>query len=44
VLWSTRRLKKANEARGGEDDPEFIEYGVRHAVILQKLNSVLDAT
>lgn len=40
VQEALERLKRANEARGG-DDPEFIEYGRRYAVILQKLNAVL---
>ena len=33
------RLKRANDARGG-NDPEFLEYGRRYSVILQKLESV----
>lgn len=37
------RLKRANEARGG-NDAEFLEYGRRYAVILQKLQSVLDGS
>ncbi len=37
------RLKRANDARGG-DDPEFVEYGRRYSVILQKLKSVLDGS
>lgn len=33
------RLKRANEARGG-DDPEFLEFGRRYAIILQKLQAI----
>lgn len=40
VQETLERLKYANEARGG-DDHEFIDYGRRYSVILQKLNSVL---
>ena len=43
VEKALERLKRANEARGG-NDPEFIEYGRRYVVILQKLRSVLDET
>ncbi|MEJ7606694.1 MAG: hypothetical protein WKF37_10595 [Bryobacteraceae bacterium] len=43
VEKSLERLKKANEARGG-NDPEFLEYGRRYSVILQKLQAVLKAT
>ena len=39
VQKSLERLKRANEARGGSD-PEFIEYGRRYSMILQKLESV----
>lgn len=42
VEKSLQRLKKANEARGG-NDPEFLEYGRRYSVILQKLQAVLNA-
>jgi hypothetical protein len=40
VEKALERLKRANEAR---EDPEFIEFGRRYAVILQKLRSVLDS-
>ena len=40
VQKALERLKRANEAR---EDPEFIEFGRRYAVILQKLQSVLDS-
>lgn len=40
VQKSLERLKRANEARGG-NDPEFLEYGRRYSVILQKLESVV---
>lgn len=39
VQKALERLKRANEARGG-NDPEFVEYGRRYSVILQKLESV----
>jgi hypothetical protein len=39
VQKALERLKRANEARGG-NDPEFLEYGRRYSVILQKLESV----
>ena len=42
VEKALERLKKANEARGG-DDAELLEYGRRYAVILQKLQAVLGA-
>ncbi|HYP14194.1 MAG TPA: hypothetical protein VEQ63_09735 [Bryobacteraceae bacterium] len=42
VEKSLERLKRANEARGG-NDPEFIEYGRRYSIILQKLMSLLEA-
>jgi hypothetical protein len=40
VQKALERLKEANEARGG-NDPEFLEYGRRYSIVLQKLNSVL---
>lgn len=40
VQKALERLKRANESRGGHD-PEFIEYGRRYAIILQKLQSVM---
>ena len=40
VEKSLERLRAANEKRGG-NDPEFIEYGRRYAVILQKLQAVM---
>ena len=43
VEKALERLRDANEQRGGHD-PEFIEYGRRYAVILQKLQSVFDAS
>jgi hypothetical protein len=43
VEKAMERLKRANEARGG-NDREFIDYGVRYAAILQKLQAVLDVT
>jgi hypothetical protein len=39
VQKALERLRIANEARGG-NDPEFLEYGRRYSVILQKLESV----
>ena len=39
VQKALERLKRANDARGG-NDPEFLEYGRRYSVILQKLESV----
>lgn len=39
VQKALERLKVANEARGG-NDPEFLEYGRRYSVILQKLESI----
>jgi hypothetical protein len=39
VQKALERLKQANEARGG-NDPEFVEYGRRYSVILQKLESI----
>ena len=42
VEKALERLKLANERSGG-DDPEFLEYGRRYAVILQKLQSVLNS-
>jgi hypothetical protein len=41
VEKALERLKKANEA-SRTDDPEFLEYGRRYSVILQKLRSALD--
>lgn len=41
VEKALERLKRANEARGGNDS-EFLEYGRRYSVILQKLRSVLN--
>ena len=43
VEKSLERLYAANERVGG-NDAELIEYGRRYAVILQKLQSVLEAT
>jgi hypothetical protein len=40
VEKALERLKAANERSGG-DDAEFLEYGRRYSVILQKLQSVL---
>ena len=42
VEKALERLHRANEARGGAD-PEFIEYGRRYSIILQKLRSVLES-
>jgi hypothetical protein len=39
VQKALQRLKRANEASGG-NDPEFLEYGRRYSLILQKLESV----
>ena len=39
VQKALERLKRANEARGGHD-PEFLEYGRRYSVILQKLELI----
>ena len=39
IQKTLKQLKSANEARGG-NDPEFLEYGQRYSVILQKLESV----
>jgi hypothetical protein len=39
VQKALERLKGANEAGGG-NDPEFLEYGRRYSVILQKLESI----
>jgi hypothetical protein len=39
VQKALERLRRANEARGG-NDPEFLEYGRRYSVILQKLELV----
>ncbi|HYO80862.1 MAG TPA: hypothetical protein VES20_05635 [Bryobacteraceae bacterium] len=41
VQKALERLKRANEARGG-NDPEFLEYGRRYSVVLQKLQSFAD--
>ena len=42
VEKALERLKRANESRGG-NDAEFIEYGRRYSIILQKLRSVLES-
>jgi hypothetical protein len=39
VQKALQRLKRANEARGGAD-PEFIEFGRRYSIILQKLELI----
>jgi hypothetical protein len=39
VQKALEHLKVANEARGGAD-AEFLEFGRRYSVILQKLESV----
>ena len=39
VQKALERLKRANETRGG-NDPEFLKYGQRYSVILQKLESI----
>jgi len=39
VRKALERLKRANEARGG-NDPEFLEYGRRYGIILHKLESI----
>ena len=39
VQKALERLQRANESRGG-NDPEFLEYGRRYSIILQKLESV----
>ena len=43
VEKALERLYAANERVGG-NDAELIEYGRRYSVILQKLQSVVDAT
>jgi hypothetical protein len=43
VEKALERLRDANEARGG-NDAEFIAYGRRYSVILQKLQSVFEAS
>jgi hypothetical protein len=43
VEKALERLRDANERRGGTD-AEFIEYGRRYSVILQKLQSVFAAS
>ncbi len=39
VQKALERLKRANEARG-RNDSDFLEYGRRYSVILQKLETV----
>ena len=41
VEKALEHLRQANERVGG-NDPELIEYGRRYAVILQKLNAVVN--
>jgi hypothetical protein len=43
VEKALERLYAANERVGG-NDPEMLEYGRRYAVILQKLQSVLQSS
>jgi hypothetical protein len=43
VEKALERLRDANEASGGHD-PEFLEYGRRYSIILQKLQSVFQAS
>lgn len=38
VRKALERLKRANEAQG-RDDPEFLEFGRRYSIILQKLET-----
>jgi hypothetical protein len=40
VERSLKHLREANEQLGG-NDPEFVEYGKRYTVILEKLQAVL---
>ncbi len=42
VEKALEHLREANERVGG-NDPELIEYGRRYAVILQKLNAVVNS-
>ena len=42
VEKALEHLRQANERVGG-NDPELIEYGRRYAVILQKLNAVVNS-
>jgi hypothetical protein len=41
VEKALEHLRQANERVGG-NDPELIEYGRRYAVVLQKLNAVVN--
>ena len=42
VEKALEHLRQANERVGG-NDPELIKYGRRYAVILQKLNAVVNS-